>query len=232
LKAYEGELLAVIAEVGFGLGEYERQKKSMLAQIELLRIDNDHLSRTVNELHTIIEALEREVSEYFERNALAKYIGDERGLPVPFARTFSHSLEEMAMVKLMEDEPDRLIPAAQFCAFLLDLKRDSEDMLHGIKFESCLLSNSLCQSFGQESSVWHWLTEIVSNLSSLAVSPSKSRFPARAQAEQRTKVIEAFLGRLSRSRDHFLASIACHTQLSRNHLILPCTSGRSCTPPS
>lgn len=33
LKAYEQELLRVIAEVEFGLGEYERQKKSMLAQI-------------------------------------------------------------------------------------------------------------------------------------------------------------------------------------------------------
>jgi hypothetical protein len=95
LKAYEQELLRVIAEVEFGLGEYERQKKSMLAQIELLRVDNDHLTRTITELHTVIEELEREVVDYVERTAdgLNKYIGgSDRAIPVPFARTFSHSL--------------------------------------------------------------------------------------------------------------------------------------------
>jgi chromosome segregation ATPase len=74
LNAYKQELMGVIIEIEFGLTEYEKQKKGMLQQIELLRMDNDHLNHAINELHTVIEELEREVTRHFERNALDKYI--------------------------------------------------------------------------------------------------------------------------------------------------------------
>lgn len=65
----------------------------MLAQIELLRMDNDHLYCTINELHTIIEDLEKEMANYFDNNPLTKYLSNEaRSVSVPLARTFTHSI--------------------------------------------------------------------------------------------------------------------------------------------
>jgi hypothetical protein len=43
------------------------------------------------------------VKEYFDKYALNKYISKERSIPVPFARTFSHSIEEMTKIKFDRD---------------------------------------------------------------------------------------------------------------------------------
>ena len=102
------------------------------------------------------------MKEYFEKNALNKYISKEKSIPVPFARTFSHSIEEMTKIKF-DRESETAISFSQFEAFLLDLKRDSQNIMLDERFESCLLSNPLCLSLGEDSSVWNWITQIVNN---------------------------------------------------------------------
>lgn len=68
--------------------------------MELLKADNDHLNATVSDLHTIIEELDQAMANYFGNNQLQQYIKEETAQPVPFARTFSHSLEEINSIKL------------------------------------------------------------------------------------------------------------------------------------
>jgi hypothetical protein len=78
----------------------------------------------------VIEDLEKTVGNYFERNELDKYIGKVesedlyQSQTVPFARTFSHSLEEISLMKLIEEDAhSKSIPISQFCIFILDLKK-------------------------------------------------------------------------------------------------------------
>lgn len=114
----------------------------------------------------------------------------------------------MTLLKLKEEEQhDKFITVEQFSAFLLDLKKESENMLNGFNQHSCLLSNSLSQSFRDDSSIWNWLNDIVNNFSALASAApqSKPSYSNHSSAE-RVKVVETFLNRLSRSRDHFLSS--------------------------
>lgn len=91
--------------------------------MELLKADNDHLNSTVNELHTIIEDLDQAMANYFGSNQLQEYIKDE-AVPqaVPFARTFSHSLEEINNIKLSDEGS---IKTSDFASFIFDLRRDT-----------------------------------------------------------------------------------------------------------
>lgn len=90
--------------------EFERQKKCLLNQIALLKADNLNLTNTICEMHAIVEEFDNSFKAHFE-NSLHSYIVTptndtikeevmiEGSDFVPFARTFSHSIEEINLIK-------------------------------------------------------------------------------------------------------------------------------------
>lgn len=58
LKAYESHFLTNLKQIDFSLSESEKQKKTLLSHINLLKNDNDMLQNTVDELYKIIHDLE------------------------------------------------------------------------------------------------------------------------------------------------------------------------------
>ena len=173
--------------------------------MELLKADNDHLNATVSDLHTIIEELDQAMANYFGNNQLQQYIKEEAAQSVPFARTFSHSLEEINSIKLTEEAGS--ITASDFAGLVFDLRRDSEALLTS-NYECCIKRNELYHSlpFGP---IRSWLDDIINNFQTLNSDNSarQKQFPSVGCSEvKQFKVVEAFLNKFSRSRDHFLSS--------------------------